>query len=351
MLFLRYHFGRVCFDNTHAIPAHSPQSETKMPRIPVAPLVLVLAASTSFSAQDVTWTGAAFPDTRWGVDANWSPAAIPLTEQQIAILGLSDSYTVRMESVNPSLSGLFITNPLASLHVLPGRTLGVGIDGIHNNGQILINPDNTVSSTSIVFSESASLSGTGAIVLNGNLSRARLATTNGAVITQDHEHSIRGFGFINVGMFNSGSIRATSSNQELIIFNSNITNQGLVGSVDDGRLVIQSCSILQEGDGGIVSDGGLITIRSASVDGGSLSNTNADPSRFRVDREHDIQQCFRTRKLGAERQQHAEYRWGSFPVRRTTDHRHPEHADDDQTQLPERCRPRWSRRDRPPWRR
>lgn len=92
--------------------------------------------------------------------------------------------------------------------VSPGVTLVVEGSGLTNNGVLTLNSAGSASDSVLSFDSSASLDGTGTILMRTTADNAQIASNPGAVVTMEAGHTVRGVGRIAAEFVNNGEIIA-----------------------------------------------------------------------------------------------------------------------------------------------
>lgn len=267
---------------------------------PIATVFAVTAAALSAHAgTPIAWANAA--DGFWDVAANWSPATVPSTTDEVA-LGLAGPYTVTVR-VNQNAASLLVSNPAARLDITVFRVLSM-YGPLENHGTITLNPTQAGAATQLRFESSATLAGTGTLDLFASGGLAELLTGTNAVITHAPDHEIIGQGLISAAMVNNGSITATVPAAALQVAGLAKTNNALMRAVGGAILRISSTAISQGPQGLILADGAgsRIDLSSATITAGTVRGQNGGVATVAVDStfnnvrtEGDIEvQVFRT---------------------------------------------------------
>jgi hypothetical protein len=190
-----------------------------------------------------------------------------------AVLGgeiaAADGGLVQVSTGNATFQSVTISGPV---HVLTGRVLAITGTGLSNAGSMTVNPTAGSADTFVQFSESGTLDGSGALVLNAgpNLISAYLSTYGAAVITHAAEHTIRGRGRIYANLSNEGTIHADRPGDPLELLGGPKSNTGLVTATGGGILDITGVALAQSPPGRIVADGGTVRFFGGAVLGGEL---------------------------------------------------------------------------------
>ncbi len=235
-----------------------------------ASLLAALAASNA-SAQVASWVSPV--NGGWNTGANWDGGFVPLFPNHDAVLGLSDPYTVTVDT-SPNIGILSITNPSAILSVSPARTLGLNGPTATNDGVIQINPLGSSADAFLAINANTSLGGTGEIWMRTSSDNSQI--TGAGLLTQGANHTIRGVGRVVAQVTNNGEIRAdigvSVSGSDLDLM-ANITNNGTLSAATTSALDFVGIAIDQTGGGEIFSaNGGLVNVTSqdATITGGTI---------------------------------------------------------------------------------
>lgn len=277
-------------------------------------------------------SGTAFGQTQWAAAvngnwetaANWLPADVPNSFAELAVLGHGAAYTVRV-GVDTQVGGVTIANPLARLGVGNARWLTVGPQGIANAGEVVVNVDVGINTTTIEVAPGFGIGGPGTLRLNassGVTSRAVLTTTNnggdmsvlgegltlsgagaisgrftsratitgstvfpGTVVYRELAQegpgaiALNGFGCVaglQDGTIRGGAIRTSNGG----LFRVTGTQSRMDGVRNEGRVQVVNASFLTIGVGGLentgevtINDGGINTTVVSLLDGVSMTGT------------------------------------------------------------------------------
>jgi hypothetical protein len=153
-----------------------------------------------------------------------------------------------------------------------GDTLTVR-SGLLNNGILTVNNNAAGAVTDLFFEDSSALSGSGTLVLNGFISRARLTAATGETVTHASPHTIRGYGQILADMVNNSLISADVTNQTLFIDNATIDNNATIQATAGGTMDLNGSTIDNQ-TGVIRADAGNIRIGSTNINGGTIESVN-----------------------------------------------------------------------------
>lgn len=228
----------------------------------LATALALSAACGTAAAQSASWANPLGGD--WNDAANWAPGVVPNGSGFDAIIGLTDPFTVLL-NINPTVNSLAITNPLATVAVPSGRSLNIFTGGLHNDGLILINPDGVIFNCLISFSDSAAITGAGAIELRttgggGDPLDAQIAIGTGATLNIGPDQLVTGHGaMVGPGSFIAeGLIRPSNADSPGIQLRTDLTLTG-AGQID------VSDAIFDLGAGAILSGGSVTGSGGASL--------------------------------------------------------------------------------------
>lgn len=230
-----------------------------------AGLLAALAASNA-SGQVASWVSPV--NGSWNTGANWDGGFVPLFPNHDAVLGLSDPYTVTVDtSPIPNIGILSITNPSAILAISPARTLGLNGPTATNDGVIQLNPAASSSNAILAINANTSLSGAGEIWMRTSSDNSQI--TGAGLLTHGANHTIRGVGRVLAQVTNNGEIRAdigvSVSGSDLDLM-ANITNNGTLAAAGSSALDLVGIAIDQSGGGEIFSaDAGIVNVTSADA--------------------------------------------------------------------------------------
>ncbi|HED53941.1 MAG TPA: hypothetical protein ENJ00_07035, partial [Phycisphaerales bacterium] len=235
-------------------------------------IVLALMA-TNAAGQNSNWTNSS--GGFWNDSLNWD-ALIPLNPSQDATLGLAGAYIVDLDT-NPDIGILSITNPMATLRVPLGRTLGLNGPTATNNGRITVNHNGSSSNAFISINADTVLGGSGEVWLQTSSDNAQIA--GAGTLTNSLGHTIRGVGRITAPMVNNGAVAADSSiaisGNDLDLMSA-VTNNSMISAEAGSNLDIVGVTIDQTGGGGLFSanSGNINTVGTGStIIGGTIDRT------------------------------------------------------------------------------
>jgi len=153
-----------------------------------------------------------------------------------------------------------------------GDTLSVS-NGLTNNGTLLVNNTAGGAVTSLQYTTSSSLGGSGTVVLNAFSTRSRILTDAGITMTHAAPHTIRGYGQIIADVVNDSLVSADVAGQVISIDSSTIDNNGTLRATAGATLDVNNTTI--ENDGGtILADAGTVNIGSSTINGGTIDSLN-----------------------------------------------------------------------------
>ena len=191
----------------------------------------------------------------WNNSANWDPSGVPNGGGDTA--AITNGSTVTIDNLNPFVGGLQVGNGNA-LNITSSRHLFLQNATVTNNG--IINLADTASYLT-AYNTLATLTGTGQVVLGGNLNN-RLRQDYGGTLVNDTDHTIKGGGTIEVGTTNKGTIVATSTTAPLMI-TANIANTGVLAAQGGLDRILDLRSIITGGQ--IKPQDGTVELRGASL--------------------------------------------------------------------------------------
>lgn len=144
------------------------------------------------------------------------------------------------------------------------------VDGLVNNGTIVVNTTGSSAATTLTVTGPQSLSGSGVVRLNATGSFARIV---GSTLTQELGHTIEGRGQITAALVNNGLVRATVAGQEIAVTSTTVTNNSTMRAQDGATLSLNS-AVSQSAAGLITAgDGSTAEVLGGSITGGTLSAT------------------------------------------------------------------------------
>ncbi|MBX3419457.1 MAG: PEP-CTERM sorting domain-containing protein [Pirellulaceae bacterium] len=150
--------------------------------------------------------------------------------------------------------------------------------GFINNGTVTVNSNAIAAATSLQALDSLAIDGVGTIVLNRNVTtHSAISTGGGATITHGASHTIRGTGSISASMINNGLISADVNLATLHIIDSNKTNNNFFQATSGGLMRIGAN--INNSNGTIRADNGIVELNSASITGGVLETMNGGEIR------------------------------------------------------------------------
>jgi hypothetical protein len=232
---------------------------------------LALTASAGL-AQTSTWNITS--DGFWTVPTNWTPVSAPTTATSNAIIPNNGTYTIRVSS-NISTNDITNNNPSAIIALDAGRQHDLFGD-LDNDGVYLINQTGGAATTSAIWDNSATFSGTGSIQLNGFANRSRLIADTGATLTNGSTHRITGFGQIFGNFINNGLIDANVPFNTLDFRFGNVTNNGVIRATNDGILELNLIDlIITQGPSGVIrADDAEVSLTAPTIIGGTVEGIN-----------------------------------------------------------------------------
>ena len=235
---------------------------------------IAAAAGTALSAQagptPINWLSPA--DGDWSVAANWSPADVPNTPSEAAVLGLSGMYSVALNT-SITIGGLAITNPDAVLE-MNNSNLTIGGAGFVNDGTYVMNINASNFNANLSFSSPSSITGTGQIVMIAATNNDDSQINPAGTLTHGAGHTIRGAGRLSGTILNNGSIIADDTGDMGIRLSGTLDSSGGGTILADGSSIrLGSNSLTTNGtfetaNGGVtVADNGTATLDTMTNEG------------------------------------------------------------------------------------
>lgn len=173
--------------------------------------------------------------------------------------------------VTVGTSSLDSVNTIGNGNVNSSNLLQV-INGIENDGVINVNPTNGGFQATIEFQSNAMLTGTGSIVMSGSGNRAVLRTLDPAEpATQGPSHTIHGMGNISGAITNNGSIISDVPGNTLFFNTDNQVNNNLYRVANASTMELNGVSVDQSGGGQIHLLDGTLSLKNATIVGGSIT--------------------------------------------------------------------------------
>ncbi len=142
------------------------------------------------------------------------------------------------------------TTPQCTIEINPGAVLHLAGGGVTNNGFVVVNTTAANAGTFFRFDETATMNGTGRVVLNANtnLATAVIDSLNAAVGVNGPSHTISGTGRINSPLTNHGTIQADALAKTLEI-------RSVVNQSETGSIIGTSGGFASLGNGSLISGG------------------------------------------------------------------------------------------------
>lgn len=184
----------------------------------------------------------------------------------------------------------------ATLDVLASSSLFINGTGLHNDGTVTVNPNNTVSVTTMQFTASGALTGTGTVLLNSTLNRSIFTGAVGTVITQAAGHTLAGIGQMNAPNLQNSGVLAPGNPLGSLAVNGVVTqNSGSildielsgVGQADrlfgTGTINLGGTLRARAVDGHVPAPGAVYTVVTTSFRPGRFEAFNLPPGDWRVE--------------------------------------------------------------------
>jgi hypothetical protein len=226
------------------------------------------------ATSNATWNNAGATGL-WNTAANWSPGGVPSNGTN----GFSD-YNVSIGTpapcvlnISPVIDNLTLTSG-GVLQIQYNSTLTVNGPTLADNGSIVVNSNQGGSLADLAFGANTSITGSGVITLQQPGSNAQLSAAAGITVTQAAAHTIAGYGQLNLGFVNNGTVNANVSAQSLTIGTYNISNNATLEATLGGTLGISGI-VVNQGAGGLITaaNASAVALSSANISGGILSST------------------------------------------------------------------------------
>ena len=252
--------------------------------------VLVLVAwgqSSAVAAIDATWSKDG--DGSWTSSGNWDIGAIPnnnATDTYNVHIDDDPNFnvTVTLSASNVSVDNLTIDDGDAlAVTTTASRSLSVFGSSIVNNGAISLANLGLNSVVLIVRAPMTTLSGDGALVLGGNVSRVQ-GSPNTNELINGATHTISGVGELGNGslqLTNEGTIDANVLNSGLVVrpSASGAANSGVMQASNGGTLYLESGIFANAGGTIRALDGSIVWVNTSAgavtVDGGTLATAGS----------------------------------------------------------------------------
>ena len=203
--------------------------------VPVLCAVLVFPALSGLASAQTTdnWIGAT---GAWSDPTQWD-SGVPVAGDNIVIGTASASST---DDFSLSIGTLTLSNSADALTIPDGVTLTVA-GPINNAGTITLSSTDTSAIVQLEISASATLSGTGALILAGTNANFIVGMDPADILTNASTISGRGeIGDGSMGLVNSGTVNASDVNGLVInVSSAGFNNTGTVETSNGGSLYIQ----------------------------------------------------------------------------------------------------------------
>lgn len=155
-------------------------------------------------------------------------------------------------------------------------------NSLTNNATLTINPTNSISVTTLAAAVDSELVGNGTIRLAAIAARSQIISTDGAVITNGPNHTIRGTGTIPAAMINNGNIIADSAIGVMQLSSMDKANNNTIRAIEAGIISLSGFSLDQSPEAAVISDGpdSRVAISAATITGGTLRSMNGGLVQF-----------------------------------------------------------------------
>lgn len=231
-------------------------------------LAVFLLAGTALG-QNIDWINPA--GGLWNVPANWSPMSVPSMNTETAEFNIGGTYTTTLNVSVPGLGSVDMQDAGCTLSMNAGTGLGLQ-GGMVNNGTVFVNNTGGGFTTSVTFNNSAALTGTGALTLNGFSTRASLISGAGATVSHGTDHTVNGFGRIVGDFLNDGTVSANISGQTLDVLSGTWTNNNRIEVVNSATMFMNNVAIGQGISGEISVDDGQLNMSTVSIADGTIQS-------------------------------------------------------------------------------
>lgn len=163
-------------------------------------------------------------------------------------LVMTDAGGIVASTIGTSTIGGGLHN-MGDMGVRNGTVLVIGPGGIVNDGAFTVNTQQGSSTTSMIFSASEAITGTGTIDLNvgdinGDLGDARIITDIGITATLGSGQTVTGKGQLNGDFVLLGTVEADRMNQDLQVEGTlDASGGGVIRATDGAFAVIDNCAV------------------------------------------------------------------------------------------------------------
>jgi hypothetical protein len=238
----------------------------------LAVLIATASATCAASAQPFVWTNPA--GGNWNDPSNWSPALVPNGPTQSAQVELLGTYIVDMD-MSPTLLGLSISNPGATLRLLAGTTLTLEGPTFSNAGLVIVNPISQNARTVVQCSSDCEIVGAGTLQLRatGANGESALLRTNGGSARVTNRSTISGYGKITAILTNEGLISTSGPGRQMQFIGASQVNNGLILATDSATNYLAT-PFMHQGPGGIIRADNATNLVLASIYGGRIEAVN-----------------------------------------------------------------------------
>jgi fibronectin-binding autotransporter adhesin len=241
-----------------------------MASIVAAIAVMECTAKVKATTVTSTWTGTT--STAWNNAANWNPNTnFPsngnggVSDYDVIIPAETNQPTLNVTSTIDSAT----LNSSATLSVQGGSSLTLNPAAEVDNGTIILNSNNSSSSTLDFVNDT--LTGTGGISLNSAGTAADVA----GVLTLGSTNNISGLGEITAALTNNGTINANVSGSALTLTSATMTNGNLMEATGSGILSISGVTLIQTGSSALDAAGGTVElVNGSTISGGVLKSAS-----------------------------------------------------------------------------
>jgi len=237
-----------------------------------------MAVAAAAHAQVRDWNGGS---GSWHSALNWSPNDVPDTAGEIAQVVAPGAYTIAVSSTT-TVGSIQAANLNATIAVSPGIELRL-VGSSTNSSVILVNSTGANSGTLLRVLNPLLLDGIGHVRLNanpGNLNSAFIADNGGGqTLTNGVSHKILGVGVVYGNLVNDGEVTADVSGARLDLNGPTKTNNGTFRAQGGAELSITGATVNQSPAATITADGGVVSICSSTISGGTVEAMNGGEVR------------------------------------------------------------------------
>ncbi|MCA9280164.1 MAG: hypothetical protein H6815_00715 [Phycisphaeraceae bacterium] len=242
-----------------------------------------VALSLGSAAQaQVTYNWLAGVSDSWHEPLAWSPAGVPDTTTESAVIGAAGVYTVSLTGNNVTINNLSVTSPTAEL-LIEGRVLSIYGGSVVNNGMITVDAGAGAGVLRFRDTSVATLSGSGTVLLisGPTPTNARIDTAFAqSSLEIGVGQTITGSGSISLPFHNEGTLYAGAGDYlQLTTGAANPTSSvGTIEANGGGIIQLRNITLDLMSTGTVLADGGEIHFDGSSfiqrLSNGTVSTAN-----------------------------------------------------------------------------